>query len=159
MTKLILEAHHRKDDEKILDLQQCVYPNHHLFRDRNMSRQGWQWRYFSNPNIFSQVFIVRDEKNGMIAGMRPLTFLPIQVNGKQFLSVWLTAVITHPQYRRMGIFSRLVNHSMSVARQRGAKFAFTFPNEKSFAIYKKKADWRYIGAIPLYLKVIRHFAA
>ena len=155
---LSIEEHDRSKDEQIFNLQQCVYPDHHLYKERELTRKYWSWRYYSHPTIKSKVFVIPAEESNVVAGMRPVTFLPIQSDGKEVLSAWLTAVVTHPRYRGMGIFSNLVRHSLKNAREAGARFAFTFPNDRSYAIYKKKVEWRYVGAIPLHVKILRPFA-
>jgi GNAT superfamily N-acetyltransferase len=147
-----IKEHDRCDDENIFELQQLVYPEHHLYKDREKTRLYWQWRYFSNPTAPSKIFVAKTEDTLQIAGMRPVTFQPLRLLKRDALAVQLTAVITHPDFRRQGIFSNLVKHSMADARQAGAEFAFTFPNKQSYAIYKKKPEWRYLAAVPLYLK-------
>lgn len=154
MNRPKIEEHKRADDEKIFDLQKLVYPDHFIYKDRELTRLYWQWRHYSNPDITSRIYVIKGGGDGVIAGMRPISFMPIRVNGKDVSSVMLTAVITHPDYRRKGIFSSLVKHSMKESKDSGASFAFTFPNEKSYAIYSKKREWRHIGSIPLFAKII-----
>ena len=155
MASLSIDEHDRSEDPEIFKLQHIVYPDHHLYRDPVQTRKYWQWKYFSNPAIPSKVYVVKGEDGRTIAGMRPVSFLPVQVEGKTLLSALLTAVITHPGYRKRGIFSSLVKRSLEEARKQGADFAFTFPNEQSFAIYRKIPEWHCLGNLALYVRPIR----
>jgi GNAT superfamily N-acetyltransferase len=154
MDLLHIEEHRRENDELIFDLQQLQYPDHPTYKDRDKTRRYWQWRYFSSPDIISRVFVVKGDDGRIVAGMRPISILPVQCNGAPLSCLMLTAVITHPDFRNKGIFSNLVKHSRKEAERLGAAFAFTFPNEKSFAIYKKKTEWAHIGSLPLHVKVL-----
>ena len=149
-----IRIHDRSQDEQIFDLQQLVYPEHPIYRNRQLTRKYWQWRYFSNPAAKSSVFVATVDQGTRIVGMRPISYFPLQVCGRSVDCAMLTAVITHPDFRKRGIFTSLVDHSLGEAKSRGAHYAFAFPNENSLVYYRKQSEWRYVASVPLAVKVL-----
>ncbi len=149
-----VELHNRDDDELLFSLQKLTYPNSGIYSNGELSAKYLQWRYFGNSSIKSRIYVVKSEDRSKIIGMRPISILPIQVQDKVRKCLFLTAVITHPEYRNQGVFTSLVTHSVNIAKKMGADFAFTFPNENSFPIYKKNSKWHVVARIPVYIKIV-----
>ncbi|MBT8339285.1 MAG: GNAT family N-acetyltransferase [Desulfatitalea sp.] len=156
MTAINIRLHRCEDDSQIFDMQQMVYPDHPLYRDRSLTAKYWQWRYFSNPAIQSFVFVATVDGGKTIAGMRPLSIVSVKVGQRIRKALWLTAVITHPAYRKRGIFSALVKHSLQHAKDMGVDIAYTFPNHNSYPIYQKKPQWRTLANIPILVRPLNY---
>lgn len=156
MPEFSIRLHRREDDVGIFDLQHLVYPDHPIYRDRSLAEAYWQWRYFSHPSVRSYIYVATANGGDTIAGMRPMTITPVKVGNRMMKAVWLTAVITHPEFRNQGIFSALVKHSIQHAESMGVDFAYTFPNHNSYPIYQKKKQWRTLANIPVYFKPLSY---
>jgi hypothetical protein len=61
---------------------------------------------------------------------------------------------THPNYRRLGVFSRLTRVSVDRARESGVHLIFNTPNPQSMAGYLK-LGWQRVGRPRLLVKVLR----
>jgi hypothetical protein len=63
-------------------------------------------------------------------------------------------VMTHPDWRKRGAFSRLDRSAMDAARERGWVLAFGLPNRKSAHIFLE-LGWRQIGTVRPWTFVLR----
>ena len=136
----------RDEIPKLLSLFQAVY-------NRPLSSEYWQWRYYGNPECNTEVLVI--EHQGRIIGMRPMSSFTFKVADKEIRATLFTNVITHPSFRRMGVFSSLIKEAAQLSKNRGDKFIYTFPNKKSFPAYMKIKGWNHIDSIPLYIKPLR----
>ena len=136
----------RDEIPKLLSLFQAVY-------NRPLSSEYWQWRYYGDPKCNTEVLVI--EHKGRIIGMRPMSSFTFKVADKEIRATLFTNVITHPSFRRMGVFSSLIKEATQLSKNRGDRFIYTFPNKKSFPAYMKIKDWIHIGSIPLYIKPLR----
>ena len=149
-----IELHKREDDNLLFDLQKITYPDHNIYKHENLAAQYLQWRYYSNTSIHSRIYIVKSKDGSKIIGMRPISIIPIKIMGEIKKSVFFSAVITHPDYRNRGIFSSLVKYSVNASKELGADFAFTFPNEISYPLYKRNKNWSVVSINPIYFKIV-----
>ena len=141
-----------EDDEKIIELQKIVYPKHPVYSDREKSLKFWRWWFREPLWKKSRVFGVNGK--GCIAGVRPLSFMPMILSGKQELCGVLNATVTHPHYRKQGIFSASLNYVLDAAkREEGVRFLISFPNELSYPLHLKNNRMAVLCDLPLYIKV------
>jgi GNAT superfamily N-acetyltransferase len=97
--------------------------------------EWWQWRHFElNPKDSTMFVAVHEDR---IMGMRPMALFDYFLQGKPLRGALFSAVMVHPDYRRMGIFSRLVKACMEEAWRRGATFVNTMPNDVSYMGFMK----------------------
>jgi GNAT superfamily N-acetyltransferase len=143
-----------EDDEKIYKLQKIVYPNHPVYRDREKSLKFWHWWFREPAWGKGRVFGVMGD--GCIAGVRPLSFLPVIINGQGGLCGVLNATVTHPDYRKRGFFTSTLNHVLDIAeKEEGLRFLISFPNEMSYPLHLKNNRMAVLCDLPLYIKVFR----
>lgn len=128
---------------RVLNLINLVHKNY-------MNRELWNWKYFTGPFGKSLIFLVR-EKNQII-GLRPSSPRKILIKGKLKDACQFMDVMTHPDYRRQGIFTSLVEKSSDAILNGGTSLIYTFPNEKSVVGYKNKFDWKQVCLISMYVK-------
>lgn len=78
-----------------------------------------------------------------------LTLLPLSVyiNGKKFAMGGLAGVSTWPEYRRQGLVSQLLCHSLETMRQAGQTISMLHPFEFSFIAGLDGSYTRNIGNI------------
>ena len=101
---LILDDLTEAEDRKVCDLQRLVYPEHPIYRDERRGREFWRWWFRESPGSRSRVFGARLRDS--IVGVRPVSFLPVCVDGREEPCAYFNATVTHPDNRRQGIFSR-----------------------------------------------------
>lgn len=90
------------DDAAICELQRIVYPDSPVYADPSLGRRFWQWWFRDMPWKKSRVFGVAVDTT--IVGVRPLSFLPVAIDGAEELCGVLNATVTHPGFRKLGIF-------------------------------------------------------
>jgi hypothetical protein len=83
--------------------------------------------------------------------MRPMALFDYFLQGRPLKGALFSAVMVHPSYRRLGIFSRLVKACMEEAWRRGAAFINTMPNDISYRGFIK-LGWRDPGDRTLYVR-------
>lgn len=71
--------------------------------------------------------------------------VPFILNGKDLIAVQSADTMTHPDYRRHGLFPLLAKKTYELATQEGASFVFGWPNQNSYPSFKKKLDWQDLG--------------
>ena len=91
-----------------------------------------RWKYFENPLGEAIVGIaVADERVLSLVASVPT---PLQVGQETRTVVQYGDFLTVPEYRKRGLFSRLVEMVATEAAARGAALAYCRPNENSFPI-------------------------
>jgi GNAT superfamily N-acetyltransferase len=95
------------------------------------------------------------EADGVIVGAQPSYDVPLLVAGTRRMCTILVDVVTHPRYRRRGIFSRVVDHAMTLSQHRGASLALTTPNKASYPGFQKKLDWRLLTTLDCWVRLLR----
>jgi GNAT superfamily N-acetyltransferase len=89
----------------------------------------FDWWHFGCP-VGVSGFQVAEEK-GKIVGLQPMELLPYESAGRRLTGAVLTGVVVHPEFRRRGLFSSLVQACEKEAWRRGADFVTAMPNERS----------------------------
>ena len=136
---------HREETEAVLAVRNLAYPP-----NAALARSYWEWRYYGNPSIPSKMLIAESE--GEIIGLQPMASLPALAMGQPVTMATLTGVVTHPDFRRKGVFTRLVTQSLEEARQDGDQLVYTFPNRLSLPGFMRAGGWLHVGSLPLYVK-------
>ena len=110
----------------------------------------WAWKHSLNPFGESIVFIA--EKQGRVAGVRAMMRWQMLTPGGGLLGC-LRAVdtATHPEFERQGIFRRLTNTVLEVARSEGVHLVFNTPNDKSASGYLSMG-WQEVGPIGVLIR-------
>jgi|GEM_PF-2365430 len=142
----------QEDDPRICELQRIVYPESPVYADPVLAQRFWHWWFWDMPWKKSRIFGVA--AHGAILGVRPLSFLPVVVDGQEILCGVLNATVTHPGYRKLGIFSRTLTHTLQVAEQEEqVGFAISFPNDNSYPLHLKNPKMSALCDLPLYVKL------
>ena len=140
------------DDARICELQRIVYPESPVYGDPSLGHDFWQWWFWRMPWKKSRIFGVAID--GTVVGVRPLSFLPVVVDGKEELCGVLNATVTHPGYRKLGIFSRTLVHTLQIAeKEEQVRFAISFPNDNSYPLHLKNPIMAALCDLPLYIKI------
>jgi GNAT superfamily N-acetyltransferase len=111
--------------------------------------ERWKWRHFEFDPQNSTMFLALHKDT--VVGMRPMAFFDYFMYGQLLKGALFSAVMVHPDYRRLGIFSRLVKACMEEAWRRGAAFINTMPNDISYRGFMK-LQWQDPGDRTLYAR-------
>lgn len=139
------------DEGRIVDFLNFAYPN-----GWGDIRQ-WKWHYVDHPTFEEDsVFIL--ESDGQIVGHRGLfrrdLFVPC-VGKLPTVSFGGTAV--HPDFRRFGLYSRMHQATLEVARSKNACLVFTWNARGGItAKHNEKTGFTEVRTGPCYVKIINH---
>lgn len=73
-------------------------------------------------------------------GVFPISF---KHEGKVVLAAQSGDTMTHSNHRRRGLFVQLAEKTYLLAKEKGVKFIFGFPNDNSFPGFKNKLGWQF----------------
>jgi len=121
------------------------------YGDAAPSPERWRWRHFEFDPQDSTMFVAKHDNK--IVGLRPMALFDYFLDGQPLKGALFSAVMVHPSYRRLGIFSRLVKACMEEAWRRGAAFINTMPNDISYRGFIK-LGWQDPGDRTLYVRPI-----
>lgn len=109
------------------------------------SEELFTWKHFRNP--FGRSIILVAEAGHRIVGVRAFMRWELRTPcGETIFCVRPVDTATHPDFRRMGIFRRLTEAAVEVARSEGVALVFNTPNQASGPGYLKMG-WRQVGEI------------
>jgi len=103
------------------------------------------WKHLSNP--FGRSIALVAESGDELVGLRTFMRWELDAPGEGRLRcIRAVDTATHPGYQRRGIFSRLTEEAVEVARADTVDLVFNTPNEKSRPGYLKMG-WQLVGPI------------
>lgn len=113
------------------------------------------WKHFDNPfgESISLVATAADSIVGLRSFMRWNLRTP---SGATVRCVRAVDTATHPSFTRRGIFRRLTEEGIEVARSRAIDLVFNTPNAKSGSGYLSMG-WTEVGPIGVLMRPTRHF--
>lgn len=130
------------DIEPVLDLMRVSLGESKLLQ---RSSELFRWKHIDNP--FGRSIGLVAEDGGEIVGLR--TFMRWELvtpTGETLRCVRAVDTATHPDHQRRGIFSRLTEEGIEIARSEGVDLVFNTPNDKSKPGYLKMG-WQEVGRI------------
>ena len=134
-----LKIDFKKDEELelLIELQNAVY------KDRGFKKELFKFWYVDNPcgNVISYNAI---DKGKLVAHQ---SFVPelMEVDGRVVRCARSMAVVTHPDYRGKGLFSKLTNMAVEEAKRQGYEFLYAITNGNSFPRFVKHCGFSSIG--------------
>lgn len=103
--------------------------------DRSM--ENIRWLYEKNPAGPCSFWLAEDRQTGVVVALRPVFPWRVRVSGRDTLVAQAGDAMTHPTYRRRGLFSRLVRTAWEELRDQNIPFAFSFSNPGSLSVCRK----------------------
>jgi len=118
--------------------------------------EQWEWRYLQDPSFkSSNIFII--ESGGQIVGHRSSHPRQLIIRGKKVPIAFLGGTATHPDYRGLGLYSRLHQATLKAAKLKGACLAVTGNSQGSITYnHNKKTGFIEVKHSPTYIKPINH---
>jgi len=110
----------------------------------------WAWKHEHNP--FGPSLVLVAEVGGRVAGVRALMRWDLSLpDGTTLRCLRAVDTATHPDFERRGIFRKLTNEAVDLAREDGYDLIFNTPNDRSGAGYLTMG-WRRVGTIGVMLR-------
>jgi GNAT superfamily N-acetyltransferase len=130
------------DLDEVLDLMRISLGETALLQ---RTSELFAWKHFANP--FGRSITLVAEADRRIVGLRTFMRWHLDtVDSGRLRCVRAVDTATHPDYQRMGIFRRLTEEAVEVARAEGVDMVFNTPNERSKPGYLKMG-WNEVGPI------------
>ena len=124
------------------DIDRCVKLLR-LGHDKSFTRQRFEWLHFRSPLSPSIMAVAEDQ--GQIVGLYSAIKKHVLINEKMYVGARDVDPVVHPDYRKKGIFFRLIDYCLNNDGE--VDFHFNFANDISSRGYIK-AGWKEIGHIP-----------
>lgn len=116
----------------------------------------WIWKHERNP--FGPSIVLMAEVDGRLAGVRAFMRWRLRVGDEILQAAKPVDSVTHPDFQRQGIFSRLTRAACEEAQRLGVRLLFNTPNQNSLPGYLK-LGWREIGGLSLRARAIHPLRA
>ncbi len=130
MLDAVIRAYHPQDALAVAELMSAVYG------PAATPSAIWRWRHFGWNAERSATLVATSQ--GRLVGLRPMEIYDFHLGGTPLRGGVFSGVMVHPEHRRRGLFTRLVEASEQLAWERGASFVTTMPNQRSFPGFIKK---------------------
>jgi GNAT superfamily N-acetyltransferase len=129
------------DRQGLLDLFDAVYGHEAPARTS-------AWRYLDRPGDVARIAVA--EADGRIVGAQPSHEIDLRVRDEPVRGALLLDVMTHPGYRRRGVFAGVVDTVRRASLERGVQILMTTPNGDAAHGFERLQAWRCLGEmIPL----------
>lgn len=136
------------DEERILELWKAVYPEKNYHREKWM--RWWRWMYEANPSGTGLIWLA--EHQDKIVGQYAVVPIRMKMGSSRTTVALSLDTMTHPDYRRQGMFEALAKAVYAEAQARGIQMVYGFPNDQSYPGFMKKLQWFDIATLE---KVVR----
>jgi hypothetical protein len=148
-TNIVTTPYTFKDIDDILELINITLEGkssvHH-------SKAFWNWKHHKNPFGVSYGFCAIEKKMKGVVGFRMLLRWQFKTReGYVIQAVRAVDTVTHPDYRRRGIFTFLNKKALGHMRQNNIELEFNLPN-KSTLPGCVKLGWKIAGSYSFQLK-------
>jgi len=119
-------------------------------RDKNF----WQWKHIQNPSGPS-IALVAVHKDGQTIGLRTFMRWHFQAGDRTINAVRAVDTVTHPDYRRYGVFTVLTRQAVERVKNSGIDLIFNTPNATVLPGYLK-LGWSLVSRIRPQIKVLNY---
>jgi GNAT superfamily N-acetyltransferase len=124
---------YRDGDEKLLP---ALYKS---ADDMPFDMQYWHWLFKANPAGNGYIWLAEDD--GVIVGQYAVIPTRMHLQGKPVPCAQSVDAVTHPHYRRQGIFKTLGRAVYGATRSGEVSLGYAFPNDPSARGHLKHMDF------------------
>jgi len=136
------------DEEKILALRKALHPEQSYDHEKWM--KWWRWLYKENPAGTGQIWFAEHEDK--IVGQYTMVPASIKIETEVVPTGHGPDLMTHPEYRRQGVFETLAKRVYYEVEKDGILFIFGFANRLSHLGLINKLCWFDISVMPVMLR-------
>jgi len=134
------------DEEKILELLSIVFGG---WRGKDY----WHWKYRGNPaGFYSNIWIAEHENR--VVSYYAIIPVKLRIADKIVLGAQSVDTATHPDYRKLGLFSLLAKNTLTTAFKDGILIVYGFPGRMSYGGFLK-TEWKDTGFVPKRYKILK----
>ena len=148
--KWSMRGYKEGDEEGILELTKAVNPSRQY--DRGQWLRWGRWMYRANPAGPGRIGLA--EHNGKIVGQYAIVPTVMKVSTEVIIGSQSLDTMTHPNYRRRGLFEILAKQVYREAGSDGIHIVYGFPNEFSHPGFIRKLNWFDISTTRIMVKPI-----
>jgi GNAT superfamily N-acetyltransferase len=124
------------DRQGLLDLFEAVYAG-------AARRKTSAWRYLDRSPVRPWISVA--EADGRIIGAQPGHEVAVRIEGVVHRGALLLDVMTHPDYRRRGVFAGVVETLRRSCHEHGLHVLLTTPNEAAARGFRRLPAWTPLG--------------
>ncbi len=129
----------KADEDSIVELEKFVWHS-----AEEATHEYFRWLTYGNPSGQSITCVIKDDSDRVVS-MHILVPVSALVGGVRSLAGISVNVVTHPDYRRNGLSSRVAAYIYTKARELGIEFIFSLPNSSSHDLFTKKFKFSDLG--------------
>ena len=135
--KWTIRSYEKGDENGIFELMKEVpeYPK----LEKGKWMRWWNWKYMDNPAGVSGIWVA--DHDGKIVGSRSTILVKMKIAGEPVMGSQNTDLLTHPNYRRQGIFSALEKKSFDQLKDDGICITYSLPGPMSYPGYMKSGSF------------------
>ncbi len=138
------------DEQGILELWRLVFSEGEQERG---TLAYWNWQFRDNPAGLASIRIAADREK--IVGQYAVIPMRLQIQGRPVTATLSLDTMTHPDYRRQGMFETLATELYAELDKAGVPIIYGFPNDNSLGGFVKKLQWTHICSLPVYVRPLR----
>lgn len=113
-----------------------------------------RWQYLENP-AGEAVVVVAHADTGELAGQYVVIPLEFRIEGKVVKGSLSLNTLTHPNYRGMGLFTKMANQAYAICEEEGLALTLGFPNKNSYPGFVRKLNFQHIGNASVMFRPLR----
>ncbi|MXR20358.1 GNAT family N-acetyltransferase, partial [Halobacterium bonnevillei] len=115
----------------------------------------FDWKYVDNPRAAHVPILVAErDRDGAFAGARPQVPFRFRVGGEDVLGLRFGDTMVHPDHRRRGVFTQLVERALAHYAEMPTELCFNVPNDVARTGFLK-AGGEVVAHLPSYYRVQR----
>jgi predicted N-acetyltransferase YhbS len=119
----------------------------------NSKKEMYEWLFENNPYNKSGNMMYLLKEGGKVIGCDGLLPNELYVNGKTLLAAHSVKSMTHPDYKKQGIFRMMTENSCERGRQDGVDVVIGLANDQSYPAYQR-FGWPTLFEKEVYVKPI-----
>jgi len=138
-TKYTIRRYQEGDEGQIIELLEIVFGRFPKIRLRCSKRAHWKWKFKDLPPGLNPTLVAVDMK-GKIIGVSHGLIKWTKIGDRVILARKGAEVAVHPDYRRMGIYSKLVMERERVSKEMGAVISYSLISNPIIVRYKRDEE-------------------
>jgi len=129
----------RGDEKALADLYETVL-------ERPFEGAKWEWQFGEAASGSSHIMFA--DHDGTLVGQYATVPMRMQIQGERVLTSLSLDTMTHPGYRRQGIFVALAREVYARTAEEGVNLVYGFPKKNSFPAMVKYLDFFVLDELP-----------
>ncbi len=142
--RLVFRLATPEDDPKILDLFRASF-------GRNMRADWWNWFNHQCPTGRNRTAVIEDLDKKRLAGSYSLLPIRLWMNGREMKASLCTNVNTHPEYRQLGLFTKIGEYALGREEDFSTPISLGMPNQYALPGHMK-VGWEVPFMLPFLVK-------